>query len=274
MSGDGLVAPLNAPAAAIPVPGVQPGTTGPFITAIYVIIYGPAGTPTGLFVYQPGTTPGPGNPPVLSVTEASADPYGNAVDQGFVSYGAASIVTQLTNGQLNIGVLYNAVTGNEPASISSPDGVSLLLSSGLDNDSDTFTSLSLQPASAAGASYPDGAIFVTGPLVEDSWHSMSLLTGFTAGGQTPEYTLLPDGRVLLRGSVSLTATHAAGTAFWTCPTGYKPAVAQFFATPNSLGSYALGGYSVHMTASNAQTGAAGVSGNFITLDGVCYVLSS
>ena len=86
MSGDGLVAPLNAPAAGQPIPGVQPGTSTGVVIANYVIVFGPTGTPTGLFVYTPGTTPAAGNQPIYSVTDATADPFGNPTKQGFVVY--------------------------------------------------------------------------------------------------------------------------------------------------------------------------------------------
>jgi hypothetical protein len=49
-----------------------------------VIVFGPSGTVSGIFVYTPGTTPGPGNPPVVSITESSTDPFGNAVSGGVV----------------------------------------------------------------------------------------------------------------------------------------------------------------------------------------------
>lgn len=44
-----------------------------------VIVFGPAGTVSGIFVYAPGTTPGPGNTPIVSITNSTVDPYGNTV---------------------------------------------------------------------------------------------------------------------------------------------------------------------------------------------------
>jgi len=137
-----------------------------------------------------------------------------------------------------------------------------------------YNGLTLYVVNQINAVKPGTGTSATNPAQVEGWHSMSLASGFTAGGQTPEYRLWPDNTVRLRGSVSLTATHAAGTAFWTCPAGYAPQVSQYFMTPNSLGSYALGGYSVHVNTSSLLTGAAGVSGNFITLDGIAYTLDS
>ena len=80
---DGLVRPLNAPSGQQVLPGVQPGVTGGVVLASYVIVYGSinaAGTGPGLFIYN--GSPGPGNPPVLSDTLATQDPYGNAIAPG------------------------------------------------------------------------------------------------------------------------------------------------------------------------------------------------
>lgn len=76
-SGDGLVRPLNAPSGQQVLPGVQPGVTGGVTLAQFVIIFGTNG---GLFIYS--GTPGPGNPPVFSMSNATEDPYGNAIDAG------------------------------------------------------------------------------------------------------------------------------------------------------------------------------------------------
>jgi hypothetical protein len=76
-TGDGLVRPLNAPAGQQVLPGVQPGTTSGVVLAQFVIIFGATG---GMFVYS--GTPGPGNPPVYSVSSATTDPYGNTIEAG------------------------------------------------------------------------------------------------------------------------------------------------------------------------------------------------
>lgn len=75
--GDGLVRPLNAPQGQQVLPGVQPGVSGGIVLATYVIIFGANG---GMFVYN--GSPGPGNPPIYSVSNATSDPYGNAIEPG------------------------------------------------------------------------------------------------------------------------------------------------------------------------------------------------
>ena len=80
---DGLIAPLNAPPAGAAVPGIQPGTSGIDLARV-VIVFGPAGTISGVFEYEPGTAPGPGNPPVVAITASTTDPYANPIPGGSV----------------------------------------------------------------------------------------------------------------------------------------------------------------------------------------------
>ena len=104
MSGDGLVPPLNAPPAGQPLPGVQPGTQNSIVLANIVIIFGPTGAATGLFVYQPGTTPGAGNPPIAWITANTVDPYGNTLQPGVMLAQAAS------SGKAQGGLIWNSAT--------------------------------------------------------------------------------------------------------------------------------------------------------------------
>lgn len=73
---DGLVAPLNAPPGVQLPPGIQPGAQSPIVLAQYVIVFGVNG---GVFLYQ--GQPGPGNPPVISITAPGVikDPYDNTI---------------------------------------------------------------------------------------------------------------------------------------------------------------------------------------------------
>lgn len=75
--GDKLFPPVNAPRAQGTPVGVQPGTSNAIVLAQYVVVFGSSG---GMFVYA--GTPGPGNPPVYSVSNADKDPYGNTVEPG------------------------------------------------------------------------------------------------------------------------------------------------------------------------------------------------
>ena len=76
--------PVNAPDAADLSPGIQPGIQNGLIIGNLVIIFGPSGAIGGYFQYQQGTTPGPGNQPIVSITNSSTDPFGNPTVGGAV----------------------------------------------------------------------------------------------------------------------------------------------------------------------------------------------
>jgi hypothetical protein len=78
VAGDGLRRPLNAPAAGQVSYGIPPNSSG-VIVARQVIVFGPAGNATGVFVYAPGTTPGLGNPPITWESSGLVDPFGNVL---------------------------------------------------------------------------------------------------------------------------------------------------------------------------------------------------
>lgn len=67
-----------------PAPGLGP-SAGQNVRARIVVVFGPAGTVSGVFVYAPGTTPGPGNTPIAAMTASATDPYGNSVQPGDAS---------------------------------------------------------------------------------------------------------------------------------------------------------------------------------------------
>ena len=77
--GDGLRRPVNAPAGGAIGYGVQPGTSSGIQFARTVIVFGPTGTPVGVFVYATGTTPQLGNMPVAWLSAALVDPFGNVL---------------------------------------------------------------------------------------------------------------------------------------------------------------------------------------------------
>jgi hypothetical protein len=89
----------------------------------------------------------------------------------------------------------------------------------------------LSVASAAGSdpfgsSYPAGLNYqgttsVPAVVTTDSWHSMTLLNGWSAGSNYARYRLTPDGRVQIEGYIS-GGTIANGTAIWDIPAGYAP----------------------------------------------------
>jgi hypothetical protein len=86
LPSDGLIAPLNAPRGGAVATGVQPGVSGNIILAQYVVIFGTTG---GLFIYA--GSPGLGNPPIYSDSNADFDPYGNPVFPGIWAGSVGSV---------------------------------------------------------------------------------------------------------------------------------------------------------------------------------------
>lgn len=88
--------PRRRPDQHIPVgwPGMLPAPTTVVIGRT-VLVFGPTGSPVGVFIYTPGTTPGAGNPPTDWMSEATADPYGNVLASpgtGTQSSGEATVL--------------------------------------------------------------------------------------------------------------------------------------------------------------------------------------
>jgi hypothetical protein len=114
----------------VPVaPGGQPST----VRAQLIIVSGPSGKINGIFIYEPGTTPGAGNGPVLSGTEAATDPYGNTVDPGWAAYGPGGALAQLLEGLLSLSIAGMSA----PATIELLDAAHLSVSSGLQSAADS-----------------------------------------------------------------------------------------------------------------------------------------
>lgn len=96
----GLPPPRPDQAFSDPGAAMAPGAQAGVVRARQVIVYGPTGAVVGVFVYAAGTTPGPGNGPVDSITRAADDPFGNAVQPDFTAYGSGGAYAQLTEGVL------------------------------------------------------------------------------------------------------------------------------------------------------------------------------
>jgi hypothetical protein len=127
---------------------MAPGSSA-VVRARQVIVFGPSGSIVGLFMYAAGTTPGPGNPPVVSITRASTDPFGNAVDPDVVAYGAAGSFVELTQGQ----IVFQGTSGQSgPATITAGNTAGFLdLQSGEVTGSDTPAEITLLSRQASGA---------------------------------------------------------------------------------------------------------------------------
>lgn len=256
MTGDGLIRRItDAPAAAGGL-GVQPGTSSAVVIASTVIIFGPSGTPTGLFVYKPGTRPGPGNPPVAWVTENATDPYGNAVPDPVIGTQDPTTGSARLNGA-NVLLTYTpGGAGVAPAALSQvPAGV-LALQSGGTSLADGQGVLNVFSV-AAGLLGAPGAVFNTGQYLygadpasgaPTSWAGMTLLNSWAnnASFGAARYRPLgsPPNSIEVTGALSAAA--ATNAIFWQIPAIYQ--------RPNSAG-----GRPCHTnTGNSAATSVAGI----------------
>lgn len=220
--GDGLRRPVNAPRGQGTPVGVQPGVTNGVEFARQVIVFGPAGTPVGVFVYAPGTTPGPGNVPVASMTAGTKDPYGNTViPQVFTRNGSGSIALDG-----NTAIFTAAGTPGSGGTIVQISNGLMSFSSGTASGGDTAATLELISAASNFEGVP--ILVAGGPVLAqvsgapEFWHSVTPPTGLTG---TVRYRLMPDGDVVVQVQCAVANTVAAGTlGFGTLPAGYAPLV--------------------------------------------------
>jgi hypothetical protein len=206
-AGDKLVRPLNAPPAGNASPGVQPGATSGVFVGRLVVIFGPAGTPLGLFLYAAGTTPGPGNPPIVSIIDASVDPYGNATHPGVTSQIPGGAFVSLLNGAALFtggSEIIGAANGNLNAVAPGPDGFSV--------QGGPFTSTAGTPATPTVIS-------------TDEWQQLGGVTGTNTTVIFDRYMLTPEQEVLIDISLqALAGGSTAGTYTFanTLPSEYVP----------------------------------------------------
>jgi len=201
---DKLRRPLNAPPGITPAPGVQPGVNQGVVVATRVIVVGPAGTVTGVFVYAPGTTPGLGNFPTAWMTTATTDPFGNvlpvaavigttsiyAADGVFFSTGGAAGAAVIPNGSGGVNI---QTTGGQYVNITTGPFASVLgtVADPTIITTDTGTTASIfgtdWGASGSGA---NGAIFQLQP---NGWVNVAIDVKTTAAAPAAEICAIPAG---------------------------------------------------------------------------------
>lgn len=217
VAGDKLVKPLNAPPAGAASPGVQPGSSGGVTLAHYVIVYGAGG---GVFVYN--GQPGNGNPPMASVTDAPADPYGNPVKPGITSYSNDSngTFTQVNGGLTVFGNnTYPTVAKGAFGFNISPAGALQVFT----GDSGGFIFNQNATMQMSAGNYLVASNPATG--LEETWHPMTLLNSWAVDG-IARYQLMPDNTVMVEGTQLVPGTVTGGTSIWTPPAGYVPTTTQ------------------------------------------------
>lgn len=222
---------------------------------------------SGLFVYAPALGTGK---LIASITAASGlDPFGNSYQAGVVVYSAlGGGFAQLLGDALTLGIGGLVKWQLTPSQLPN----ALLITDALNANS-----IWIGDAPAAAdvavlvANQPGAAATV------ESWHTMTLAAGFTAGTPPPRYRLEPVGSggvVRLSGAINLTANQAAATTFFTLPAGYRPAVDHFFGYGyNIMFGFAAGNNLVGVTTGGLlQIGVSGNSGDFFVLDNMVFEL--
>ena len=234
--------------------GVAPASGGQVVRARLVIVYGPTGAIVGVFVYQPGTTPAHGNPPVAWMTAATSDPYGNPVQP--------QIGSQAANGQgvllqgANLVFRGSAATGNKLAALSAIPATGTNMSSFLVINGPTDSTLepvfelagesqdtTISPyahvfqVDGSGNQSPmplwaSGGVFISqpgAPLSAETFHPITLDAGWTAPGiagyASPRYQLMSDGINLQLSGIASAAFFAASktlNAGNPLPAAYQP----------------------------------------------------
>ena len=207
VAGDGLRRPVNAPKGQGTPVGVQPGVSNGVEFARQVIVFGPAGTPVGVFVYAPGTVPGEGNQPVASLTAGTTDPYGNAVTpQVFTRNGSGS--TALDGNTAIFTAAENPGAGGQIVQIS--NGLMSVSSGTAAASGDTAAILELISANSNFEGFPILVVPVTVATISggpETWHNVTPPTGFTG---TLRYRMMPDGTVMVQAQLAVANTVAAG----------------------------------------------------------------
>ena len=203
VAGDGLRRPVNAPRGQGTPVGVQPGVSNAIVIANKVIVFGTGG---GVFVYS--GTPGPGNPPIVSVGGGTKDPYGNTTGPGVFTQNIEGSIDLFGN-VLTFDAAGNTGIGGTIVGIS--NGLMQLLSGTSVPSGDPQATLELISAASNFEGFP---IVVASTLVAlvgggpEFWHGVTPPAGFTG---TLRYRMMPDGTVMVQAQLAVAGTVAAGT---------------------------------------------------------------
>lgn len=259
----------------------------PDVIANTVIVTGPAGVVVGIFVYQIGTTPGPGNPPVEWMSQFLADPYGNILP-------TAGIASEAPGGgewaTFSNGILAMGFNSSQPTAqaftASMPNAGEVVLTGPTESPTDTSGLLSFISKTAsdgagallnlATAAFTSKAGTASNPSVlsSDVWNTASNNAGATG---TLQYSYEPNGPngkgcVRLRGECITNANEAANFVMFSIP--YAPAQNHSFVTPTNASGYSAGNRVVTVTTAGAvEFAVSSTSGNFVILDGIVVPLA-
>jgi hypothetical protein len=205
-----------------------PGTPNTFVGRI-VVVYGPTGAVTGVFVYAPGTTPKLGNPPVAWMTESAKDPYGNAVPDPVIGTQDAT-----GNARLNGSAVLVTDTSGGPGAVpggmsQTPAGVLNLTSGAQALVGDAQATLFVFSKNAGGLGAPGASLDIQMGLYgssptggPQSWQNMALINGWAsnAGFGVAQFRPLASPPNSLEVTGAISAAAAASAVFWQIPALY------------------------------------------------------
>jgi hypothetical protein len=247
VAGDGLVRGIGAPAGQATPIGVQAGVSNSIDFARAVVIFGPTGSVLGVYVYAPGTTPAPGNPPIMSMGNSSVDLYGNAIHPGISSQIPGGNWVSLFQGQIEF---------QGGSAISGTSGGNLAFQTAADF---AFIGGPVLSETASGGTLANPTIITTDPgTVASAFGTDWGASGSGANGAV--FQLQPNGWVNVAIDVKTTAA-APAAEVCAIPAGYAPSASvvcgALLPTAGGGSAYPLTAFS---TGTLQQAGVPGVNG--------------
>lgn len=238
----------------------------------------------------------------VSITETTATIFGLDSPLLSLSTGSVSEVSPLEIFSVfNSPVIESVISGAMGTLIA--DKVTIALFSGQANSPgvSSFGVLTYFPVGSAGnigipmLEWDFTGANVTGSLVSvdpttgltstnfasgESWHAPVLNAGFSSFGAPAApvgYQIegMNGKRTRLRGEISLTANQGANTTIFTLPTQYRPQFqSEYFGANTLSGAVAGRGGIIIDNGGNVRLAVAGVTGNAVQLNGICFELGS
>jgi hypothetical protein len=223
--------------------GVQPGVNNGIVIANVVIVFGPD---AGVFIYATGTTPGPGNPPVLWMTDNTTDPYGNTLIPGIGSSTGGTFPRQMIMNEANLEATPGGLLAGSFANLAAfeaPDGTAEWSTSDLYNDVPHYVGQGINAPFAA------------------NWGN------FGHGGENLNYWQVPSPANEVRLNGIVTPAAGAGTTLFTLPGAYIPLFTQVITGSNVTTGGAIY-WLVNATSGTVVLGGGGlVAGDEYTVNG-------
>jgi hypothetical protein len=199
----------------------------------------------GIFIYS--GTPALGNLIWADVSATGTDLFGNIVYQGAFSYSPSGVAlaffaagTQNGNFLLGTGAALSGTGARQPSSVASGGDGIVALDSGVTGVTDSSASFIMKSATNTGAlpatiiagniKSLDGTAASPSLITTDSWHGISLDAGWALGPQAPQYRLLPDGNIQVRGQTTHVSVAAVTpiNSVTPIPAAYRPALTRYY----------------------------------------------